>query len=219
MLNRSSIPATAQFVHIKAIKDSVIIMKNGTLRSVVVVSSVNFALKSQEEQDAIIGRYQQFLNSLDFPLQLLVHSRKLNIDNYLEEIKGVERQQDNELLRVQISEYHDFIKSLVDTSDIMNKVFYVVVPYAAGEDARKRGVVAALSPKQLFGDSAKRFNQLRSQLFQRVDFVIGNLRAMDMRAAPLNSQELIELLYSLYNPEKKERKKFANVADLDIETE
>jgi hypothetical protein len=190
-------------VPISEIKEGVISLKNGGLRSVLLVSSVNFALKSNEEQEAIINRFQDFLNSVDFSVQIIVQSRKLNIGPYLKNIKEMEKSQENELLRVQTAEYHDFVKELVESTNIMNKSFYVVVPYSLGENAKKKGVFSLL--KEATSPSKgkiedKRFSQLKAQLWQRVDHVASSLSAMSMRAIPLNTEELIELFYEAYNP-------------------
>lgn len=216
MLDPKKFPSTKYFVVLESIKDGMIVLKGGIVRAVLAVSSVNFALKSQEEQDAIIYRFQQLLNALDFSLQIVIHSRKLNIDPYLGQIKERERLQENEFLRVQISEYHDFVQSLVEHSNIMTKSFYVVVPFSAGEETRKKGV-KSIFHKKMLSFSEERLAQLKTQLWQRVEFIAVNLHAMGMRAVPLNTQELIELFYRLYNPERKEKTGLAAVDQLDVE--
>jgi len=196
--------APSQFlVPIKEIKEGVLILKTGALRAVLLVSSINFALKSHEEQEAIIARFQEFLNSLDFSAQIIIQSRKLKIDKYLSHIKELEKSQENELLRVQAAEYHDFVKELVASTNIMNKTFYVVVPYSVGESAKKKGTISLLketTTKATSQINLQRFHQMKAQLWQRVDHIAASLSAMSIRAVPLNTEELIELFYQLYNP-------------------
>lgn len=112
-------------------------MRDSTMRAIIMVSSINFALKSEDEQDAIIGSYVSFLNNIDFPLQIVIQSRELNIDHYLDELKQKEREQTNELLKIQTAEYIQYIKELVAISQIMSKHFYVVVPYNPISDKQK----------------------------------------------------------------------------------
>ncbi len=121
--------STQKYVDVEEVRDGVIVLKNGSLRAVLLVSSINFDLKATEEQDSIISQYQNFLNSLDFPIQIVVSSRKLNIKPYLEYLKKKENQLTNELLNLQLSEYQNFIKNLAEVSNIMSKFFYVVVPF------------------------------------------------------------------------------------------
>jgi hypothetical protein len=191
-----------KLVPIKEIREGVVILKSGALRAVLLVSSINFSLKSNEEQEAIIAKFQGFLNSLDYPIQTIIQSRKLKIDKYLASIKELEKSQENELLRVQTSEYHNFIKELVASANIMNKSFYVVISYSLGEGSQKKGFLGMV--KDVAGSSSqvsqKRFKQLKAQLWQRVDHAAASLSSMGIRVVPLNTQELIELYYELYNP-------------------
>ena len=208
-------------VPINEIKEGVIVLKNGGLRSVLLVSSVNFALKSSEEQEAIIDRFQGFLNSVDFSVQIIVQSRKLNIEPYLKTVKEMEKSQNNELLRVQAAEYHDFVKELVEATNIMNKSFYVVVPYSLGENAKKKGMFNVLKESVNTGQGKfdnKRFPQLKAQLWQRVDHVASSLSGMSMRAIPLNTEELIELFYEAYNPGNSGKRNLASTDEMGIKT-
>jgi len=129
----------------KEIKEGIIILKNNTLKAVMMVSSLNFALKSQEEQESIIYQFQEFLNSLDFSCQILVQSRKLNITGYLEKLKDLEKKQTNELLKVQTGEYRKFIEELIGGGSIMSKNFYVIVPYSILET---KGITTAKKNKE-----------------------------------------------------------------------
>ena len=124
-----AILSTQQFLEIDQIKDGIVILRNKSLRGVMMVNSINFALMSEDEQNAVIGQFQSFLNSLDFPLQIIIQSRRLNITSYLDKLKDLENRQSNDLLRTQIIEYRNFINEIVSGGSIMNKSFYVVVPF------------------------------------------------------------------------------------------
>src|SRR3990167_1134292 len=118
-----------EFLPIEEIRDGIVLLKDGTMKIVLMASSLNFALKSAEEQEAIVFQYQNFLNSLDFSVQFVIHSRRLNIAPYLESMRGQSREETNELLKIQIDEYIEFVKSFVDLSNIVSKTFYVTIPY------------------------------------------------------------------------------------------
>src|SRR3990167_4003494 len=121
--------STQMHLQIAEIRDNVIILKNGGIRSVLKTSSVNVHLKSEEEQNAVIYSYQNFLNTLEFPIQTVVRSKKLDLDNYLDNLKIVAKKQTNSLLKEQTVDYIDYITRLIEYADIMQKEFYVVVPY------------------------------------------------------------------------------------------
>ena len=206
--------STQRVIEFDSIKEGVIVLKDGSLRQILMVSGVNFDLKSEDEQNVILYSFQSFLNALDFPIQILIHSRKLNIDAYLEMLSGRERQEPNELLKNQIAEYQQFIKTLVEGSTIMSKTFFVVVPYEASPISLEKGVKSNI--KGLFGgllgkektpQTQENFEAVKQQLFQRTDQVINGLRGIGLRAIPLEDQELTELFYNLYNPEKAEKEK------------
>lgn len=198
-----------KFLSIESIRDGTVILKNGGVRVILMCSSLNLALKSADEQDAIVYQYQDFLNSLDFSLQFIVHSRRLDIEPYLETLKERQNDEENELLKIQINEYVDFVRSFVNTTNVMAKTFYVVVPFNQAIIARS-GVAGKF--KSLFGSGAKKegggetsVDELKNQLWQRVDVVIAGLSHIGVRSAPLNTEELIELFYGLYNPSEFER--------------
>jgi len=198
-----------QKIIIDDIQDGVIILRGGALRAVVMTNSINFILKSTEEQDALIMKYQQFLNSLDFPVQILIMSRQLDISNYLSLLEEKRREQSNELLQVQISEYTDFIKNLVQISHIMNQSFFVVVPLAPVE--KKEGGPLGKLPffkKKGATEEKKSLEELKAQLWQRVEYIISGLSGFGVKATPLNSQELTELFYHIYNMGLKEKPTF-----------
>lgn len=201
--------STQQFVDIERIKNGIVELKNGSLRSVVMVSGVNFELKSEDEQNGIIFAYQNFLNALDFSLQILVHSRKLNIDGYLEKMRGFREREENELLRNQIAEYIEFIRGFVKENEIMAKNFFVVIPYDGGGVAELgKGALGMFSfgkKKNRAKEKQETLDQKVVQLAQRVDEVVSGLERVGLRAIPLNDDELTELYYNLYNPETIEK--------------
>jgi hypothetical protein len=211
--------ATQAFVDIAEIKDDVVVLKNGALRAVLMVSSINFDLKSTQEQEAIVANYQNFLNSLDFPMQIVISSRKLNINPYLGMLETKEKQQPNELLRFQIAEYRNFVKNMVDASDIMTKSFFIIIPFALTE-AKKESFVdrirTALNPKQIMLEKKMEFENFKSQLWQRVDHVMAGLGGTGIRMAPLSTEELIELYYNAYNPGVTENLENISAEELDI---
>jgi type IV secretory pathway VirB4 component len=195
--------STQQFVDIEQIKDGVVHLKNGGLRAVVMVSGINFELKSEEEQNIIISSYQNFLNSLDFSIQIAVHSRKINIDGYLKKMEGRREQETNELMKNQIDEYIQYIRSFVKENEIMAKTFFVVVPYEGGGASDiKKGVMGFFGGKSKNDKKSKdeSFEQQLIQLRQRVDQATSGLEQMGLRAVVLNDEELTELYYNLYNP-------------------
>ncbi|MBI3685327.1 hypothetical protein HY250_02900 [Candidatus Azambacteria bacterium] len=194
--------STQQLVDVEAIRDGVVILKSGAMRTILMCSSVNLALKSQDEQDALISQYQHFLNGLDFSVQFVVHSRKLDISDYLNDLGESLKTQENELLRIQTEEYIEFIRSFVGMQNIMAKNFYVVVPYHVGED-RKRSLADRLFGKQTVSFmkmSDEEFQKYKNQLWQRVENVISGMRSFGVRSLPLANTELIELFFDLYNP-------------------
>ncbi|MAF43786.1 MAG: hypothetical protein CMI54_06430 [Parcubacteria group bacterium] len=197
--------STQQFLEISQIKEGVIVLKNHALRGVLMVSSLNFALKSEEEQNAIIYQFQSFLNSLDFSLQIVVQSRKLNITGYLDKIKELEKKQKNELLKVQTTDYRNFIKELIKGGSIMAKSFFIVVPFTLFETKTKKatGLKELLKPSQIAGTLTKsQFQRTKSQLWQRMEFVALGLRRTGLRSVPLNTSELIELFLGLSPPSR-----------------
>ncbi len=213
-------PATQRYLDIAEIRDDMVILKDGTVRGVFLVSSINFALKSQQEQQAIIQAYMQFLNSLEHPVQIVVQSRKMNIDVYIAEMKEQWRVQGNELLRTQIQEYIAFIQQLVELGDIMTKRFYIVVPYDPLSDKKRNFFIRmgeVLSPVRLIRLKKSQVDERKQQLDQRMNLIGGALASMSLSNARLDTQGLIELYYSAYNPELSEVQKLADVNKLQIE--
>lgn len=203
MVQKLQAQSTQQLVDIEAIREGIIILKSGTMRAVLMCSSVNLALKSQDEQDALIFQYQNFLNGLDFPIQFSIHSRKLDITDYINDLKEALKTQDNELLRIQTEEYIEFIQSFVGMQNIMSKTFAVVIPYAIGEGTQASladRIFGGKKPSSFVHMSDEEFLKYKNQLWQRVENVISGLRAFGVRALPLDNSELVELFFDLYNP-------------------
>ena len=211
--------ASQQFLDIAEIKEDVIILKNGALRAVLAVSAINFDLKSTDEQEAIIGQYQNFLNSLDFPIQILISSRRMNIDKYIAYVEKKEKEQDSELLKLQIYEYKNFIRQLVSVSNIMDKSFYVIVPFAPVENQEKSflgNLFSGANSKKDILRKREDFETYKNQLFQRVDHISASLSGIGARMTPLKTQELIELIYNSYNPNIFNDTKIGNIEELEL---
>lgn len=195
---------TQQFTPIKDIRDGVIVLKNGSTRKVLMVSSINFALKSQEEQTAILLQFQNFLNSLDFSVQMFVQSKKLDIEPYLEILKNRMEIETNDLIKIQTREYIDFIKNFTGSINIMSKTFFVIIPYTSSILSEKTGVLGKFMKGGKKEEGAKKedvsFQEVKVQLEQRAIIVEQGLRATGVRTARLGSEELIELFYKTFNP-------------------
>lgn len=211
-----SAAAAQEFLSLEAIRDGIVILKsNQGLRAILMVSSLNFALKSEEEQDALVYQYENFLNSLDFPLQFAIQSRRLNIRPYLETLAARHKEEANPLIKVQIGEYIEFVKTFVELSQIVSKTFYAVVPFQpsmaerAGANILKHWPFgkksAAAASETALGMSDDQFLQFKNQLLQRVDAVSLGLRRLGIRVVQLGTEELIELFYGLYNPTESQR--------------
>lgn len=196
--------STQDFLEINQIREGVIILKDQSLKGVLMVSSLNFALKSNEEQNITLYQFQNFLNSLDFPCQIVIQSRRLNITGYIEKLKNLEKKQRNELLQIQTAGYREFIEKMIRTGTIMTKSFFVVVPFylsLAQEATKSKKLIKTPKIPAL---TEEEFQRSRNQLWQRMEFVALGLRRCDLQAIPLTTPELIELFWSLYHPQEAE---------------
>ncbi len=200
--NKAGAKAAQDFVPIKEIRDGVAILKTGGLRLVLIASSVNFALKSEQEQTALLLQYQNFLNSLDFHIQIFVESRKLDIRPYLETLESLEKDQLNDLLKIQTREYIDFIKNFTENTNIMSKTFFIVVPYDPPVFSQRTGLLRRLFPGKLTasGGVADNFDEHRTQLEQRAGVVEQGLGRIGIRVVELGTQELVEMFFKIFNP-------------------
>ena len=205
---------TQEFVEIDRVENGVLILKNRALRQILLVSGVNFDLKSEEEQNLIIGAYQTLLNGLRFSFQIFVHSRRINIESYLAKLEARQGEEPSELLRNQITEYVQFIRSFVSQNPIMTKSFFVVVPFdpivipGAESKAGKKlfGLFKRSAPQDDVEAKNHAMRENRGQLSQRVSQIVAAIAQIGLRAVPLEDAEVVELFYNLYNPESKEKK-------------
>ena len=211
--------STQRYLKIADIKQDTVIMKDGTLRAILMVSSINFALKSEDEQEAIISAYITFLNNIDFLLQIVVQSRELNINGYLEAMRKRANEQTNELLKNQTFQYIDYVSQLVSLGKIMNKRFYVVVPYNPISDKRKgfwQSLVEAFKPVDVINLKEERFIVLKKQLENRVDNIVSGLTSMGLNAVRLDTQGLIELFYNSYNQKTAANEPLDSIEKINI---
>lgn len=203
--------ATQDFVPIKEVRDGIIILKDGSLRLIVMASSLNIALKSEDEQAALIMQFQNFLNSLDFSMQIFIQSRKLDIRPYIALLENRVLEQLDDLLKTQTKEYIGFIKNLTETTNIMTKNFFIVVPYAAsmiggkGSPALPLGLGGKRNGAEKKIDSMEAFEENRTQLDQRASVIAQGLSRLGIRVVQLGSEEVIELFYKLFNPGDAEK--------------
>ena len=197
--------STQQFVPISEVRDGVMILKDKSLRAILLASSINFALKSEDEQTAFIVQFQNFLNSLDFSCEIFVQSRMLDIRPYIASLEVAYKAQLDDLMRIQIREYIEFIKSFTEAANIMTKNFFVVVPYSSTAISLSAG--GSLVGKLPFGhkkntaeDANRSFEEQVSQLEQRISIVQQGLVRCGVRTVQLGTEEAIELMYKLFNP-------------------
>ncbi len=224
--NRQNVTASTQtHLRIAEIRDNVVVLKNGGLRSILKTSSINFNLKSEDEQNAIIYSYQGFLNSLEFPIQISIRSKKIDIDDYVDQVKTMAEKQTNQLLQEQTYEYAEYVKRLVEYADIMEKEFYVIVPYDPGKNdtpSKFQGFFQRIAPKDSVGEIKKRhsaFKQLKRKLTQRVNVVKSGLENCGLRVKELETYELINLFYKSYNPLTSRNDKLKDIKLTNIETD
>ncbi len=192
---------TQAFVTVEDIRDNVVIQKDGRLSMVLLASSINLALKSYDEQRAVLQQFQQFLNTLDFSLQIYMQSRRLNIEPYLALLSGLEDKQNNDLMRIQLREYMHFIRSFTSDVEVMSKNFFVVVSYSPSAVNLGGGITSMFAPKRMKGGKDNEdFERNRSQLEQRLSLVADGLARVGVRTIALGQDELVELFYHIYNP-------------------
>lgn len=195
--------ASQDFVPVEEIRDGVVILKDGSLRGILIASSLNFALKSGDEQEAIISQFQNFLNSLEFPIQIFIESRKLDIRPYVALLESQLENTTDDLMQIQIHEYIEFIKNFVEISNIMTKNFFVVVPYAPPILTTKSSLFG--KKRQSIEAQNTSFEESRSQLEQRMAVVEQGLTRSGVRVIQLDTEEVIELYYKIFNPGEQEK--------------
>ncbi len=201
--------ATQEFVPIQDVKDGIIVMKDGSMRAVIIASSLNFSLKSEDEKTAVILQFQDFLNSLDFFIQIFIESRRLDIRPYLALLEGQKKNQVNDLMKIQIQEYIEFIKNFTENTNIMKKSFFVVVPYSPAVMQGKSGsfgnILNKKSTETVTAEKKESFEENRTQLEQRLSIVEQGLVRCGIKTQRLGSEEIVELFYKLFNPGDSER--------------
>lgn len=207
-------PRTQDFIPIKEIRDGIVVLEDGSLRAVLLASAINIALKSADEQQAIVMQFQDFLNSLEFPIEISVQSRRYDIKPYLLTLERRIEQQTEELLRLQTREYIEFIKWFTDSVNIMSKKFYVIVPFTGSglpTTAESKNFFSQLfggkktSTEDSFRAQSEKFEEQRSQLEQRVSIVKSGLSRFGVRSEQLNTEQAIEVYYNMFNPGENHR--------------
>jgi type IV secretory pathway VirB4 component len=200
---QSGTPAQ-DFIPVKETRDGIVILKDGSLCSIIDVTSINLSLRSAEEQQAIIGEFQSFLNTIDFPIQIVIQSRRYDVRPYIISLENRMREQTEPLLQIQTREYIEFIKSFAESRNIMKKSFFVIVPYVPPIISQSKGIqkiFAFLDKKSTAASqSIIDFEEQRIQLQQRVSVVEQGLSRLGVRTAELQTDEVIELLYKTFNP-------------------
>lgn len=218
-ISKPGVP-TQRFLDVAEIREDVVILKDGTLRAVLLVSSVNFALKSVDEQQAIVQAYMQFVNSIDFPIQIVIQSRRMNIDIYMRQLLEQEKKISNDLLKHQIKDYRDFVRQLVNLGDIMQKRFYIVVPLNPLTVQSKgfwQRLQEIFTPTIAMKFAEEKFKKEKFELGLRISQVSGGLGSMSLSAVQLDTQGLIELFYNVYNPDLYEAQPLVDVSRLQVD--
>lgn len=194
---------TQDFVGIQEIQNGVIVLKGGGLRAILMASSINLALKSADEQQATIMQFQNFLNVLEFSVQIYVQSRKLDIKPYLATLEQRIKEQTSEIMKIQTRGYIEFVRDYVEDTNIMTKTFYLVVPYeTGGGSTSKAGLFSGGKEKKKTQEKMESTAEHRSQLEQRVSIVEQGISRTGVRVAQLGTEEIVELFYKIYNPEE-----------------
>lgn len=212
--------STQDSMLISEIRDGVVVMRDGSLRAVIIASAINFDLMSPQERDAVEYSYQGFLNSLHFPIQILVKSQKIDLDAYIERLGELRGEQGNELLGLLMDDYIANIRALVEEVNIMDKQFYVVVPYFPPATSKlKQGNIASglagiFKPQAVTTLVETDFQAFKEELSQRVGQVSAGLNQIGVRNIPLNTQELIDLYYASYNPDVAQNQKLIDARQL-----
>jgi type IV secretory pathway VirB4 component len=211
--------STQNTLLISEIKDGVVIMRDGSLRGVILGSAVNFDLMNTQEQEAVEYAYQGFLNSLHFPVQITIKSLKIDLTSYLEKLSALRGEQPNELLGALMDDYIANIKALVEEVNIMDKQFYVIVPFFPPTVEEKKiglveGVRSSFEPTPIITVTEEEFHQYKQELSQRMALVASGMTQMGIRAISLGTQELVDLYYSWYNPDVAENQKLIDINQL-----
>jgi len=216
--------STQNVLQIAEVRDGIVIMNDGTFRSVIMAKSINFDLMSPQEREGVEVGYQAFLNSLYFDVQIFMRSTKIDIRPYLEKLDKIRAEHDNMLLAMLMEDYINFVSDLAMQTNIMDKNFYVVIPYQAKVDIQKAvaqsknfftGLTNIIKPKQQHVViNEKDLETAKTELRNRVQAVMAGLQQCGVQSLPLDTQELIELYYESYNPDTASRQQLKNFEDL-----
>jgi hypothetical protein len=209
--------STQEFLNFAEIHEGIVITKTGELRAILLASSINFSLKSEQEQTAIIYAYQSFLNSLSFPIQIMLQSRKLDLSKYIAKLKAISQTQTNELLRDQTVDYINYVTRLIEVANIMDKKFFVVISYMppATTQLKKPGFFGGKKADNGPKITPEQFIKYRQEISQQVSVIESGLGSIGVRTAQLNTQQIVELLYGIYNPEEAAKEKLINFNHLN----
>ncbi len=218
---KSNPNSTQNLLQIAEIRDGVVIMSDGSFRSVLMCRSINFDLMSPEEREGVEYAYQNFLNSLYFEVQIHIHSTKVDIRPYLEKLDKIRSEHDNMLLAILMEDYINYIAALADQTNIMDKKFYVIVPFYTNLDTRKVAQASKSFMSTVFGHKEQvvtvdeaRLEAAKTELKNRAQTVLSGLLQCGVQGAALDTQELIELYYDSYNPDTATRQQLKNFSDL-----
>jgi hypothetical protein len=219
--------STQNTLQIAEIRDGIVIMNDGSFRSVVMVKSINFDLMSPQEQEAVEYSYQGFLNSLYFPVQIFIRSQKVDLQPYIEKLDKIRSEHDNMLLALLMEDYINYMAQLSQQTNIMDKKFYIVIPYFPHEDVQKALTNSKNFLSGLLGMFGSKENHVvineadlekaKTELRNRVQAVLSGLLQAGIQGLPLDTQELIELFYDTYNPDTATRQQLKNFNDLNAE--
>jgi hypothetical protein len=216
--------STQNSLQIAEIRDGIVIMNDGSFRSVIMVKSINFDLMSPQEQEAVEYSYQGFLNSLYFPIQIFIRTQRVDLQPYIDRLDKIRTEHDNMLLSMLMEDYIEYIDDLSQQTNIMDKKFYIVIPFFPVDDIQK----ALTQSKHFFTGLVELFNtkekhvvinedaleRAKTELRNRVQSVLGGLLQCNIQGLPLDTQELIELYYDTYNPDTATRQQLKNFDDL-----
>lgn len=221
---RSNPNSTQNTLQIAEIRDGIVIMNDGSFRAVVMVKSINFDLMSPQEQESVEYAYQGFLNSLYFPIQIFVRSQRVDLQPYIEKLDKIRTEHDNMLLALLMDDYVGYIDQLSMQTNIMDKKFYIVVPFTPGADPQQilskdknfiSGIAEMFSKKENHVTVHENdLENAKTELRNRVQAVLGGLQQCTIQGLPLDTQELIELYYDTYNPDTATRQQLKNFNDL-----
>jgi hypothetical protein len=224
----SNVNSTQNSLQIAEIRDGIVIMNDGSFRSVIMVKSINFDLMSAQEQEAVEFSYQGFLNSLYFPIQIFERSQKIDLQPYVDKLDKIRTEHDNMLLALLMDDYINYIDALSQQTNIMDKKFYVVIPFFPVIDTANKAVKQSKNFITGFTDLFNKqeehvtINEIdlenaKTELRNRVQAVLSGLLQCGIKGIPLDTQELIELYYDTYNPDTATRQQLKNFDDLSAD--